>query len=112
MKTTNFEVSKKLKEIGFNVETEYYWHDINGKTELHHVAREGLGDYKSYDLETILDALKQTGKRIMIVVKSDIWGINFNYEFNIYSKENESLADTAGRLLIKLFEAGIVNFNK
>ena len=26
---------------------------------------------KAYDLETLLDALKQTGKRIMIVVKGD-----------------------------------------
>lgn len=133
MKKTNFEVSKKLKEIGFNVETEYYWHDINGKTELHHVAREGLGDYKSYDLETLLEALPKYVARnsdtcgeknsLQVCVASkqiyyeDNLGIYKGYRdlkqlFFTTTIDNESLADTAGRLLIKLFEAGIVNFNK
>ena len=110
MKTTSYEISKKLKEAGFEAETEYYWHAINDKIELHHVARAGLGDVKAYDLETILDALRQTRKRIMIVGKSDNWGINFDYEFNKYSQENESLADTAGRLLLLLHEKNLIKF--
>lgn len=57
MKTTSYEISKKLKEAGFEAETEYYWHTINDKIELLHVARAGLGDIKAYDLETLLDAL-------------------------------------------------------
>ena len=56
-KTTSYEISKKLKEAGFEAETEYYWHAINDKIELLHVARAGLGDVKAYDLETLLDAL-------------------------------------------------------
>ena len=108
MKTTSYEISKKLKEAGFEAETEYYWHAINDKIELHHVARAGLGDVKAYDLETILDALRQTRKRIMIVGKSDNWGINFDYEFNKYSQENESLADTAGRMWLLLKEKGLI----
>ena len=107
-KTTSYEISKKLKEAGFEAETEYYWHAINDKIELHHVARAGLGDVKAYDLETILDALRQTRKRIMIVGKSDNWGINFDYEFNKYSQENESLADTAGRMWLLLKEKGLI----
>lgn len=44
----------------------------------------------------------------MIVGISDNWGINFNYEFNKYSKENESLADTAGKMWLMLKEKGLV----
>lgn len=57
MKTTSYEISKKLKEAGFEAEPEYYWHEINDKIKLHHVARAGFGDIKSYDLETIIDDL-------------------------------------------------------
>ena len=108
MKTTSYEISKKLKEAGFEAESEFFWHAINNKIELLHVARAGLGDVKAYDLETLLNALKQTGKRIMIEIKSDNWGINFAYEFNKYSQENESLADTAGKMWLMLKEKGII----
>lgn len=109
MKTTSYEISKKLKEAGFEAETDFYWYCYDKGREMRHIAdADGKGYVKAYDLETILDALKQTGKRIMIVVKSDIWGINFNYEFNIYSKENESLADTAGKMWLLLKEKGLV----
>lgn len=116
-KTTNFEISKKLKEAGFEAETDYNFIERNNQKaflinikELSSIEiMNEIGVFiKSYDLETILDALKQTGKRIMIVVKSDIWGINFNYEFNIYSKENESLADTAGKMWLLLKEKGVL----
>lgn len=111
MKTTSYKISKKLKEAGFEAETDFYFHgqQLRNLTFPRHIAdADGKGNVKAYDLETILDALKQTGKRIMIVVKSDIWGINFNYEFNIYSKENESLADTAGKMWLLLKEKGLV----
>lgn len=122
MKTTSYEISKKLKEAGFEDSYIYAWYsDSEGLPwiqEIRHAKPTVVNKYgeevkltfsaPAYDLETILDALKQTGKRIMIVVKSDIWGINFNYEFNIYSKENESLADTAGRMWLLLKEKGLV----
>ena len=109
MKTTSYEISKKLEEAGFKAETNFYWYCYDNGREMRHIAdADGKGNVKSYDLETLLDALKQTGKRIMIVGKSDNWGINFNYEFNKYSKENESLADIAGKMWLLLKEKGII----
>ena len=107
MKTTSYEISKQLKEAGFEAKTEFYWIELNGdlilirETQLFSVPF-SLKKIPAYDLETLLDALKQTRKRIMIVVKSDNWGINFDYQFNKYSQENESLADTAGRMWLEL----------
>ena len=117
MKTTSFEISKKLKEAGFEAQTDYNFIERNNQKVFLRNIKEltdielmnEIGVFiKSYDLETILDALKQTRKRIMIVGKSDNWGINFNYEFNKYSKENESLADTAGRMWLMLKDKGII----
>ena len=121
MKTTSYEISKKLKEAGFKAETDFTWNTRTtycGNTpkkvqyfiKYNNGLKEGEEICKSYDLETLLDALKQTGKRIMIVVKNDNWGINFDYEFNKYSQEKESLADTAGRLLILLHEKNLIKF--
>ena len=113
MKTTSYEISKKLNEAGFEAKTEFYWIELNGdlilirETQLFSVPF-SLKKIPAYDLETILDALKQTRKRIMIVVKSDNWGINFDYQFNKYSQENESLADTAGRMWLLLKERGVL----
>ena len=108
-KTTSYEISKKLEEAGFEAETNFYWYCYDNGREMRHIAdADGKGDVEAYDLETLLDALKQTRKRIMIVGKSDNWGINFNYEFNKYSQENESLADTAGRMWLMLKEKGII----
>ena len=106
MKTTSYKISKKLEEAGFSRQPFWIWtsEQCCAPYQTNH------DGFRSYDLETLLDALKQTGKRIMIVGKSDNWGINFNYEFNKYSKENESLADTAGRLLLLLHEKNLIKF--
>lgn len=125
-KTTNFEISKKLKEAGFEAEAEYYWHEINDKIGLHHVARAGLGDVKAYDLETILDALPKQylvswygelgkGQAILrLTIEKD--KIFYNHDSDelrnaMYWREkevqntgNESLANTAGRLWLLLKE--------
>ena len=110
MKTTNYETSKKLKEAGFEAESEYYWHSINDKIELLHVARAGLGDVKAYDLETLLDALTQIQpeRRVVIMVKSDIRELIYGHHFNKCRKENESFADAASRLWLLLKEKGLV----
>lgn len=114
MKTTNYEISKKLAEIGFNGESETWKHDpenfITGQK------------YWSYDLETLLEALPakiETERGVFLLQMSIIplnkdnrWLIGYSNETDIEQKENESLADTAARLLIQLFEAGIINFNK
>ena len=55
---TNFEISKKLKEAGFEAETDFYWYCYDNGLAMRHVAdADGIGNVKSYDLETILDAL-------------------------------------------------------
>ncbi len=108
MKTTNFEISKKLKEAGFEAD--------------------GKGNVKSYDLETILDALpariEKNEKMYDLLLCHNILGyyatsLKLDYDniqlddyiFELYDHD-KSLADTAGRLLIELFEAGIINFKK
>ena len=117
MKTTSYEISKKLKEAGFEAETDYNFIERNNQKVFLRNIKEltdielmnEIGVFiKSYDLETLLDALKQTGKRIMIEIKSDNWGINFDYEFNKYSQENESLADVAGKMWLLLKEKGLI----
>ena len=143
MKTTNFEISKKLAEIGFKAKAEYYWHTINNKIELHHVARAGFGDYESYDLETLIEALpdcitreyksREDGtieefKEKLLVSKDEIYykcyDIETSDDANEYWREygyeqnisiyswNDSLVNIAGKMLIQLFEAGIINLTK
>lgn len=110
MKTTNFEISKKLKEAGLEAD--------------------GKGNVKAYDLETILDALPSvieregSGNNIYFKMnKNRVWYENscncdsseycpVNIYYRIDRQKNESLADTAGKMLIKLYEAGIINFKK
>lgn len=115
MKTTNFENSKKLAEMGFVGESETWKHDpdnfITGQK------------YPSYDLETMLEQISFV---IHNVEKSKIFWFQMNQQdfeyrsfegetlidFYIVRQKNESLADTAARLLITLAEQGIINFNK
>lgn len=117
MKTTNLEISKKLKEIGFKKESLYHWgkYNINEnetKFELRLNTMENLMKantfYLSYDLETILDSLRAKGHISLFCGKGG--GINFDDIVFVYFLENESLADTAGRLIIKLHEKGLINF--
>jgi hypothetical protein len=87
-KTTNFEISKKLIEIGYT-----------GKT----------------DLETLLDALpsrinlehKSTSRKINLSYDSIRYGDNY---FFVKKQPNESLADIAGRMLILLHEENLIKF--
>lgn len=130
MKLTSYEISKKLKEAGFEAEAEYYWHEINDKIGLHHVARAGFGGIKSYDLETTLDALPkqcqvswygELGKSqavLRLTIEKD--KIFYNHASDelrnaMYWREkeaqktgNESLADTAGKMWLMLKEKGLV----
>lgn len=117
MKTTNFKISKKLKEAGFDAETDYNFIERNNQKaflvnikELSSIEiMNEIGVFiKSYDLDTILDALKQPDKRIIIVIKSDYCEIGFGHHFDKCSKENESFADTAGRLWLMLKEKGVI----
>ena len=99
--TTNYEISKKLKEAGYV-----------GKT----------------DLETMLDALpsvierKGWGNDIYFKMnKNGFWYENscscdsseycpLETYYHIDRQKNESLADTAGRLLLLLHEKNLIKF--
>lgn len=66
---------------------------------------------KTYDLEILLDALPSKVFNFALdgmscLVDSEPLPII------IIKKENESLADCAGRLIIKLYEQNLINFNK
>lgn len=117
MKTTSYEISKKLWEIGFRskylTEPEY---DFNNKiTEL---------SGPTYDLETILEALPKKIDVCDLKIYWDWHGIyHFEYSWENYgtmgevlcdipiTPQDESMADTAARVLIWLHEKGLVKFN-
>lgn len=121
MKTTNFEISKKLKEIGFNTPAEKCWAKIRlSKTQeftLIPLTFDVFANcdewFPSYDLETLLDALPKQyedkfGDTYYLTLTA--YSIYYEGEFSTPNqhttvrKEKESLVDTAGRLLIRLWE--------
>jgi hypothetical protein len=123
-KTTNYEISKKLKEIGFDKETNFYFTEVApDKFEAQYYTNNK--EYlllKSYDLETLLDALPKelnlflgkTWLSLNLSNKSQSIGYGseeeYAPEFYFIKEENESLADTAGRLLILLHEKNLIKF--
>ena len=142
MKTTSYEISKKLKEAGFEDSYIYAWYsDSEGLPwiqEIQHAKPTAVNKYReevkltfvapAYDLETILDALpariEKNEKMYDLLLRHNILGyyatsLKLDYDniqlddyiFELYDHD-KSLADTAGRLLIELFEAGIINFKK
>ena len=59
-KTTSYEISKKLKEAGFEAEADYYFYGQqlrNSAFPSHSTDADRKVHVKSYDLETLLDAL-------------------------------------------------------
>lgn len=130
MKTTSYEISKKLKEAGFKAEADFGYR-----------VPDSLNDLKAYGLETILDALpdsitreyksKEDGevREFKETLKIDKYEIcyrccaietaddanryyqeyGYMQEFSIYNFSNTgSLADTAGKMWLMLKEKGIV----
>lgn len=156
MKTTNFEISKQLKEAGFDAETDFYWYCNDNKQEIRRIAdANGKDNIKSYDFKTILDALpmyimkeykdKLNDKFIKyiaeltiskhlhnsyiieyrcydIVTQLEDTNVYYDRIFSCFTKydivpnlenynqifscftENESLADTAGSMWLKIKE--------
>ena len=144
MKTTNYEISKKLKEIGFEADTDFYWYCYDKGQEMRHIAdADGRGNVKAYDLETLLVALPDSIIREyksnedgtikefeekLLINKREIWykcydietsddanefwrEYEYQQDISIY-RWNDSLTNVAGKMLIKLFEAGLIKFNK
>ena len=103
MKTTNYEISKKLAEAKFKANQ--VWNQE--------------GQFWGYDLETILETLpnfianKNKGENCLVI---DVAFGEIHYEgdsdndamFITTTEENESLADTAARLWLKLKKEGLV----
>jgi len=121
--TTNYEISKKLAEIGFSRQAFWVWtsKDCCCPYETY------LDGFRAYDLETLLDALPReiphknhkklfgmlVNLTINFIPKKDI--VNIGYSFGSFDfietkKNNESLADTAGRLIILLHEKNLIKF--
>jgi len=112
-KTTNYEISKKLAEIGFkpeNLEDQIWNYDGQEKWQ-----------YSAYDLETILDNIcfvienKENKKVYWFTMNQQNMGyITFegevDIEFYTPRQKGESLADTAGRMLILLHEKNLIKF--
>lgn len=125
MKTTSYEISKKLKEAGFKAETNFYWYCYDNGREMRHIAdADGKGDVEAYDLETILDALPAFIEHNNITYDLWLWndGIGYYPNYDKYSGEgvynmengiyefsdNKSLADTAGRMWLELKEKNLL----
>jgi hypothetical protein len=139
-KTTNFEISKKLAEIGFKAKAEKCWAKIRHSvsSEFYLVSLDFAVPQNcdvwilSYDLETLLNALPRN-----ISVMEEIYPTDFNLNIDlnenvqtisyieegtyrslqehhpeafIVATQNESLADTAGRLIILLHEKNLIKF--
>ena len=119
MKTTNYEISKQLKEAGFEASYIYAWYsDSEGLPWIQeiHAKPTAINKYgkevkltftaPAYDLETILDALPNTTEIIISSLTGErIFYLDSNIrgnEVSIAIEENESLADTAGKMWLEL----------
>ena len=126
MKTTSFEISKKLAEIGFKADKIEFAYKISDPSR--HLFEVGfMGDSRrdeycqAFDLETILEALPkyleqdngfEAGLRFWWADGASWIGYqNFSgFIITVDVNQKESLADTAARLLILLHEKGLVKF--
>jgi len=123
MKTTSFLISKKLAEIGFKAESNYYWYLYDNGEGLRHISEaDGKGNFKSFDLETILEALPKKHdffSRGIGKYELRIWYhegkafvgyqnyAGFDKVMTFEQEQNESLADTAARLWLELKKKNI-----
>ena len=141
MKTTSYEISKKLKEAGFEADANYYFYgqQLRNLAFPRHIAdADGKGDVEAYDLETLLNALpdsiqykssdwyylflrapsrfSETNKTLGYYCECNEYMDNYRMgeEHGIFEvsklSPNESLADTAGRLLLLLHEKNLIKF--
>lgn len=120
MKTTNYEISKQLAEAGFKAKSIFGWH-VDGKecAPAYPLSPTATGYFWSYDLETILDTLPR-GLRRGLRVEGKYWelGLHFrefgksisynNGSIAVYLEENESLADVAAKMWLKLKQEELV----
>ena len=118
IKTTSYEISKELEEIDFDVDTIFYYDSENEECQIWHELPIKLESefVKSFDLETILDALPKDliieGNYCILTLwtkgKVIFYANIMDKRFYECRNEGESLADTAARLLITLIKDKIV----
>lgn len=113
-KTTSYEISKKLKEAGFDAESSFFWCRLDKDLIRIHISQshsvpESIDKIKAYDLETILDALPKINKQeySTLLCSDGIVYVNDDY-ISVGKEKNESLADTAGKMWLLLKEKGLV----
>jgi hypothetical protein len=110
MTTTSYKISKQLAEAGFEAGTDTLIHDPK-----HPITGER---YASFCFETILEALPDSihdkencsSEESLELTKNYIQyssTLSFNY-YRVNKQENESLADTAARLWLKLKKKGLI----
>ena len=130
MKVTNFEISKKLAEIGFEAEANFVYRKADRELLVYPYGLMKESSVKerfclAYDLETILEALpmviEQDGKIYELTINQRVRFDYLDEDGNelvaydgkvIFSVNNriikyESLADTAAKLLILLYAKGL-----
>jgi hypothetical protein len=128
MKTTNYEISKKLAEIGFKAKAEKCWakirHSVSSEfnlVNLDFAVPQNCDEWVlSYDLETLLNTLPHN---FMLEKKIKFLKMNqsekgyetgsspiYDYQLLCHRMKEESLADTAGRLIIKLYNNNLIKF--
>ena len=121
MKTTSYEISKKLAEIGFsrNRPASDRGYDKNGNCCLVVNFRKEV-IYNAFDLETILEALPNIlpnkDNYYFTMTKYAMWYCDIRNREELYllsvHKKGHSLADIAALLLITLHEKGLIEFDK
>lgn len=113
MKTTSYEISKKLKEIGFVRSGSDRGYDKNGICCLMANFPKEI-EYIAFDLETIFSALPRDENYSKIIEANFVRVLNISSleDYECEQMEYESLADTAARLLILLVEKGIIKFKE
>jgi hypothetical protein len=128
-KTTNYEISKQLAEIGFKQNSTIGWFTSKcgggGRFYLSDGIKDGYTlECYSFDLETLLDALPNQfgqsflqitmlgnqaliGYELQILIGCELQRIELS---SLIDGKNESLADTAGRLIILLESKNLIKF--
>jgi hypothetical protein len=126
-KTTNYEISKKLKEIGFDKETNFYFTEVApDKFEAqYYTNNKKYLLLKSYELETLLEFAFNNIEDFRIYDRGvsvaeflsdyDNWHGHYkivdNLDISIGFKETKiSYADAIGKLIILLHEKNLIKF--
>jgi len=126
MKFTSFEISKKLAEIGFEAETDFFYDE---RGDFYHTREleksKAVIDCMAFDLETLISALPKEialyDDYAFLYIRHNCVEYSRNYckDSNINTdalwfsrEEGESLADLTGKMLILLREKGLIKFDK